>query len=186
LGAVFQPLRTAISLAVLAGALWAAFTVDLGGRSFAEHVDTNSETPEAEQLIEGTRSKINPTLQEVRDRVLGEYVEAPTRIPDANDTVPASTLTSEGFAARPATRAGAREPEAPELADQQSSFEQTGFEPTLPGRRELSTHAADRRKPSTQEVDRKPSTNAVDRRKPSTHAVDDASEPALPGRRRSR
>lgn len=99
---MFQPLRTAISLAVLAGAVWAAFTVDLGGRTFAEHIDTISETPEAEQLIQGTRSRINPALQEVRDRVLGEYVEAPTWIPEADPpaaeraatttTVPASTL----------------------------------------------------------------------------------------------
>jgi hypothetical protein len=106
---VFQPLRTAISLAVLAGAVWAAFTVDLGGRTFAEHMDTISETPEAERLIEGTRSKINPALQEIRDRVLGEYVEAPTWIPEPGEapraaqapkrapkdaTVPAATLAS--------------------------------------------------------------------------------------------
>lgn len=102
---MFQPLRTAISLAVLVGAVWAAFTVDLGGRTFAEHIDTISDTPEAEQLIEGTRSKINPALQELRDRVLGEYVEAPTWIPEparvddapaepaADATVPASTLS---------------------------------------------------------------------------------------------
>jgi hypothetical protein len=104
---VFQPLRTAISLAVLAGAVWAAFTVDLGGRTFAEHIDTISGTPEAEQLIDGTRSRINPALQEVRDRVLGEYVEAPTWIPEAGEaprapeapsdaTVPASTLSGPG------------------------------------------------------------------------------------------
>jgi hypothetical protein len=117
LGAVFQPLRTAISLAVLAGALWAAFTVDLGGRSFAEHVDTISETPEAEQLIEGTRSRINPALQEVRDRVLGEYVEAPTWIPDASE--PAKAPKYERDATVTASTLGPT----------------TGFEPTLPGRR---------------------------------------------------
>jgi hypothetical protein len=92
---VFQPLRTAISLAVLAGAVWAAFTVDLGGRTFAEHIDTISETPEAEQMIEGTRSRINPALQEVRDRVLGEYVEAPTWIPEADAGPPAAEAPAE-------------------------------------------------------------------------------------------
>jgi hypothetical protein len=117
LGAVFQPLRTAISLAVLAGALWAAFTVDLGGRSFAEHVDTISETPEAEQLIEGTRSRINPALQEVRDRVLGEYVEAPTWIPDAGEPTKAPTYEREATVT--ASTLGPT----------------TGFEPKLPGRR---------------------------------------------------
>jgi hypothetical protein len=114
LGPVFQPLRTAISLAVLAGALWAAFTIDLGGRTFSEHVDTISETPEAEDLIEGTRSTINPALQEVRDRVLGEYVEAPTWIPDAEP---------------PAKR------EADAIAPASTLDPPAGSEPPLPGRR---------------------------------------------------
>lgn len=132
---MFQPLRTVISLAVLAGALWAAFTVDLGGRTFAEHVDTISETPEAAQLLEGTRSRINPALQEVRDRVLGEYVEAPTWIPDANEArgktakqtneqaVPASTLTSDGF-----------EPKLPGRRAAKKTEVDAASEPPLPGR----------------------------------------------------
>ena len=121
---MFQPLRTAISLAVLAGAVWAAFTVDLGGRTFAEHVDTISETPEAEQLIEGTRSKINPALQEVRDRVLGEYVEAPTWIPEA------------GEAPKPPRAAQAPRREATEASVPASTLAPgERHEPPLPGRR---------------------------------------------------
>jgi hypothetical protein len=150
---VFQPLRTAISLAVLAGALWAAFTVDLGGRTFAEHVDTISETPEAEQLVEGTRSRINPALQEVRDRVLGEYVEAPTWIPDANE--------AKGKAAKPAKAKGANEQAVPA-----STLTSEGFEPKLPGRRKASAPDEDRRAAKKTEVDA-------------------ASEPPLPGHRRS-
>jgi hypothetical protein len=153
---VFQPLRTAISLAVLAGALWAAFTVDLGGRTFAEHVDTISETPEAEQLIEGTRSRINPALQEVRDRVLGEYVEAPTWIPDANETakapkgkaakharatddatVSASTLTSDGFEPTLPGRKANTGDVARRKAKQTSAHDVS--EPALPGRRRTSS-----------------------------------------------
>jgi hypothetical protein len=157
LGAVFQPLRTAISLAVLAGALWAAFTVDLGGRSFAEHVDTISETPEAEQLIEGTRSRINPALQEVRDRVLGEYVEAPTWIPDAGEAAKApkyerdATVTASTLG--PKTSLAGRAPGSGRGRGAEQSFE-----PKLPGRR------------ASQKRDEDPA---------------DTSEPLLPGRRRS-
>ena len=118
-------MRTAISLAVLAGVVWAAFTVDLGGRSFAEHVDTISETPEAEQLIEGTRSRINPALQEVRDRVLGEYVEAPTWIPE----------TDEGPPPAQARAKSAAETTVPA----QTLPPGTGHEPALPGRRRQSS-----------------------------------------------
>lgn len=148
---MFQPLRTAISLAVLAGALWAAFTVDLGGRTFAEHVDTISGTPEAEQLIEGTRSRINPALQEVRDRILGEYVEAPTWIPDetakspkgkaakrarASDdaSVPASTLTSDGFEPKLPGRRSASTNEVARRSAKQAPTDDAS-EPALPGRR---------------------------------------------------
>jgi hypothetical protein len=157
LGAVFQPLRTVISLAVLAGALWAAFTVDLGGRTFAEHVDTISETPEAEQLVEGTRSRINPALQEVRDRVLGEYVEAPTWIPDANE---AKTPKGKAKQAK-GTAKGTNEQAVPA-----STLTSEGFEPKLPGRRKASGPDADRRPAKKIEVDA-------------------ASEPPLPGHRRS-
>jgi hypothetical protein len=157
LGPVFQPLRTAISLAVLAGALWAAFTVDLGGRTFAEHVDTISGTPEAEQLLDGTRSRINPALQEVRDRVLGEYVEAPTWIPDAHESAKAP-------AGKAAKRAKAKVTN--EQAVPASTLTSEGFEPKLPGHR-------------------RPSAIVVDpHRKPQT-STDDVSEPPLPGRRRS-
>lgn len=152
---MFQPLRTAISLAVLAGALWAAFTVDLGGRTFAEHFDTISETPEAEQLIEGTRSRINPALQEVRDRLLGEYVEAPTWIPDADEAAKA-----------PAGNAAPRAKPTDEVTVPASTLTSDGFEPQLPGRR-------------------KPSTSDANRQHASQTATDDASEPPLPGRRRS-
>jgi hypothetical protein len=88
---VFRPIRTAISAAVLLGCLWAAFAVDLGDKTFAEHVDTISETPEAKQLVDDTRATINPALAEVRDRVLGEYVEAPTWIPESDAAADPST-----------------------------------------------------------------------------------------------
>jgi hypothetical protein len=162
---VFQPLRTAISLAVLAGALWAAFTVDLGGRTFAEHVDTISGTPEAEQLIDGTRSRINPALQEVRDRVLGEYVEAPTWIPEAD----AAANVHVDNASNAATRARATDDQTVPASTRTSD----GFEPKLPGRREPSKPSKKQGKKQGKKQDKKQGE------------TDDVSEPPLPGRRRS-
>jgi hypothetical protein len=118
-------------VALLAGCLWAAFAVDLGGKTFAEHIDTISETPEAEELIEGTRSKINPALREVRDRVLGEYVEAPTWIPE-DQTIPASTLEPSELAARPSAPEGTGEPPLPGRRAPISP-ESQAHEPPLPG-----------------------------------------------------
>lgn len=77
---VYRLLRPLISLAFLGGSLWFAFSVKLGGRTFAEHIDRIGGTPEAHDLVEGTRSTINPVLQEATDRMLGEHIEAPTRV----------------------------------------------------------------------------------------------------------
>ena len=74
------PLRTLISVAFLVVFLWAAFTVRLGRLTFAEHVDRIGQTPEATELLDGARSRVAPTLDEVKQRVLGEYVEAPTHL----------------------------------------------------------------------------------------------------------
>lgn len=89
-------LRPLISLAFLAGTLWIAFSVKLGGRTFAEHVDRIGQTPEAHDLIEGTRATVNPVLQEATDRMLGEHIEAPTRVP----AEPTHTATAPEAAAR--------------------------------------------------------------------------------------
>lgn len=76
---MYRLVRPLISLAFLGGSLWLAFSVELGGRTFAEHVDRIGQTPEAHELVEGTRATINPVLQEATDRMLGEHIEAPTR-----------------------------------------------------------------------------------------------------------
>ncbi len=76
--AVLGPLRTLISVLFLAVVLWAAFTVRLGSRTFADHVDRIGQTPEAQDFLDGTRSRITPALESAKQRILGEYVEAPT------------------------------------------------------------------------------------------------------------
>ena len=128
---MFRPLRSLVAFGLLAAALWAAFTVDLGDRSFAQHMDTISETPEAQELIEGTRATINPALQEARDRVLGEYVEAPTWIADEprpGELGPPPLLPSE---------AAEREARVPASTLDHDD----GFEPSLPGRDRAPTFA---------------------------------------------
>lgn len=67
-----------MGLAVLAGLVWAAFAVKLGRRTLAEHVDRIGETPEARELLEGTRGKVTPLVEDATDRMLGEHIEAPT------------------------------------------------------------------------------------------------------------
>jgi hypothetical protein len=78
---VLRPIRTLISLVFLAGVVWFCFAVKLGDRTLAEHMDEIGRTQEAQELIEGTRSTVNPMLEEAKDRVLGERVEAPTSVP---------------------------------------------------------------------------------------------------------
>ena len=113
------PLRTLISVAFLAILLWAAFTIKLGRYTFAEHIDRIGQTDEAKELIDGTRSRVGPGLEEVKQRMFGEYVEAPTHLatppspspwpsprPQARaEQVPVATSTSSRAAAGPATPA---------------------------------------------------------------------------------
>lgn len=80
------PLRTLISVAFLAISLWAAFTIKLGRFTFAEHIDRIGQTEEAKELLDGTRSRVRPGLEEVKQRMFGEYVEAPTHL--ANPVLP--------------------------------------------------------------------------------------------------
>lgn len=78
---MLAPIRTLISLAFLAAVVWFSFTVELGGRTLAQHIHRIGQTPEARDLVEGTRSRVDPMLEDARDRVLGEHVEAPTSAP---------------------------------------------------------------------------------------------------------
>ena len=75
---MFGTLRSLMTVAICGGLLWGAFTVKLGRKTLAEHVDSISETKEAQDLIQGTRKTVNPVLEDAKERVLGEYVEAPT------------------------------------------------------------------------------------------------------------
>ncbi len=71
-------LRTGISLLFLSLLVWCSFTVPLGQRTLAEHVDRIGETRAAKELVRGARGRINPALEGAKGRLLGEYVEAPT------------------------------------------------------------------------------------------------------------
>jgi len=75
---VFRAGRTLLSVAILVSGLWCSFQVPLGELTFAEHMDRIGKTREAEALLHGTRSVVSPLLDEATDRLLGEYIEAPT------------------------------------------------------------------------------------------------------------
>ena len=90
---MFRPIRTLISLAFIAGAVWFSFSVPLGQKTLAQHLDAIGETPEAKELMNGARDSVNPALEEAKQRVLGEQVEAPTYIPDGE--LPAATVDNQ-------------------------------------------------------------------------------------------
>lgn len=82
--------RGLVGLALVAVVVWCSFRVPLGQRTFAEHADRIGETPEARELLDSTRQTVTPMLQDATDRMLGEYVEAPTATSSAkkNDNEP--------------------------------------------------------------------------------------------------
>jgi len=112
---VARLLRPLISLAFIGGSLWFAFSVKLGGRTFAEHIDRIGQTPEAHDLVEGTRATINPVLQEATDRMLGEHIEAPTRAEPKPATRVQSGAETHTSAARPEPRPRVSTPERGKL-----------------------------------------------------------------------
>jgi len=81
LGRIARPglMRTLLSLVFLVAILWASCTVKLGAFTLSEHVDRIGETPQAKELLDGTRGRISPMLEDMKQRIFGEYVEAPTR-----------------------------------------------------------------------------------------------------------
>lgn len=136
------PLRTLISVAFLAILLWAACTIKLGRFTFAEHIDRIGQTDEAKELIDGTRSRISPGLEEVKQRMFGEYVEAPTHLATPGVTIPASpspprpepvpvaTSTAPRDVARPATPAST--PEAIKLPGRRKAAPGRSSGPSAP------------------------------------------------------
>jgi hypothetical protein len=86
--AVLGFVRTLISLFFVSTLVWCSFTVPLGGRTFAEHIDRIGQTHEAKDLMQGTRARLTPILEEMKHRLLGEYVEAPTFDPPGAPTPP--------------------------------------------------------------------------------------------------
>lgn len=92
---LLRPIRTLISLVFLGLTVWCAFTVPLGTRTFAEHMDRIGQTPEARELLDSTRSTVNPVLEEATERMLGEYIEAPTQASTpASSSAPIPTRTA--------------------------------------------------------------------------------------------
>ena len=120
-GTVFlRSTRLVILLGLMLGGAWFAFVVPLGDRTLSEHIDAISQTPEARGLVKGTRETLQPLVDEARDRILGEYVAAPTAITRGVHEQPARAMfersehnsgSNDGQAsqvATPATKSGVR------------------------------------------------------------------------------
>jgi hypothetical protein len=91
MGVVSSFFRSVLAIALLLGCVWCSFNIPLGERTFAEHMDRIGQTPEAKDLIDGSRETVTPMIEEATHRVLGEYVEAPTSLaqdPTHVNTVP--------------------------------------------------------------------------------------------------
>ena len=99
MGAVSSFIRSVFAIVLLLGAVWCSFNVPLGERTFAEHMDRIGQTPEAMELIEGSRQTVTPMIEEATHRVLGEYVEAPTSL--AQEPTPANTVPETAGPPRP-------------------------------------------------------------------------------------
>jgi len=83
-------------LVVLVAIVWWTFTYRVGDSTVAEHLERIGDTPEAKGLIDGAKTRIDPVLDEAKQRMIGEYIEAPTapdstprpRVNDASPTKP--------------------------------------------------------------------------------------------------
>lgn len=83
---MFRTLRTICVLGFLVVLLWGAFKVKLGKKTFAEHMDTIGKTKAARELVQGTRATIHPIIDEIKRRMVGEYIEAPASLSSWEDT----------------------------------------------------------------------------------------------------
>lgn len=165
-------MRTVLSLVLLAALLWASCTVKLGRFTLAEHVDRIGETDEAKALLAGTRGKIAPVLEDMKQRIFGEYVEAPT-------SPPRSPRKAERVAGKPATQRSERTAASSEAAKLPGrATRERGEEdaPRLPAKAAVGSSAAGSR--DAKAVD-KPAKSAGATRAPSTSEV-----ARLPGARR--
>lgn len=73
-------IRNLFIAGLLISGLWAAATVPLGTRTLAEHFKAIGETEEAQELVEGAKSKIGPSLGKIKSAVLGEVEKSVGRM----------------------------------------------------------------------------------------------------------
>lgn len=86
--------RSLVGLLFLSLVIWCSFRVPVGRRTFAEHVDRIGQTEEAKELLDSTRHTLTPVFRDATDRMLGEYIEAPTEALPARAAVPADRRTA--------------------------------------------------------------------------------------------
>lgn len=158
-------MRTVLSLVVLAAFLWASCTVKLGAYTLAEHVDRIGETDEAKALLSGTRGKIEPVLEDMKHRILGEYVEAPTtrstreQVRPTRPTRRADAKQANEKASARKSEAGTEDVESTRSATRPAKSEERGAKvPTA-----LGASAGQSRGASTAEASRVPGSRRTQR-----------------------
>lgn len=73
-------IRNLFIAGLLISGLWAAATVPLGNRTLAEHFKAIGQTSEAKELVQGAKSKIEPSLGKIKSVVLGEVEKSVGRM----------------------------------------------------------------------------------------------------------
>lgn len=96
--------KLAVSLACLAGFVWFGMSVDLGERTFFQHMRAIGESDESQELWRGASQKVGGVLGAEKD----EAVKPPSRSVE---------IISEAQAARAAERARGKGPAQDDLTD---------------------------------------------------------------------
>lgn len=69
-------IRNLFIAALLVSGLYAAATVPLGQRTLTEHIKAIGGTQEAKDLVDGTKTKLGPTVSKIKDTVVGEVKQS--------------------------------------------------------------------------------------------------------------
>jgi len=68
---VFRILKLGVFLVLVAGLAWAGYTVPLGERTLFEHARAIGQTEASQELVDGTRQKVQEVKAEVGRKVFG-------------------------------------------------------------------------------------------------------------------
>lgn len=76
-------LRSILGIVAVIALLWFSLTVPLGNKTLVEHVMAIARTPEAGELYQGAKDKIEPAVAEAKERIVGEVVKSSDALKEA-------------------------------------------------------------------------------------------------------